>query len=141
MESLKALKSFQIRSLNVLTFSLMIGALSVHASDIYVVLGTDASKVYLRTGEVRLEYRYNMESVDSGHSNGYTDVNVEVADQQGRNLVRETNNTNFGSGLGKIFHSKFYNPIDQWVTIRGWGGEAVTARGGGGSFFIVAGRS
>ena len=57
MESLKALKSFQIRSLNVLTFSLMIGALSVHASNIYVVLGTDASKVYLRTGEVRLEYR------------------------------------------------------------------------------------
>jgi hypothetical protein len=109
MERLTTLKLLDRKWACLLMVVLMLGSQSAQAGHIYAVIGTNASRVYLRAGEVGLDYRYYMETVDSDRQNGYSDVNVEIVDQQGRKLFQETNTTPLGAGLGTVFHSKFYN--------------------------------
>jgi hypothetical protein len=138
MHRTASLKFLQKITKNTLTSTLLFFASTIaNGANLYVVLGTQTAEVYLRSGPVQLSYRYNLEGVDSDHFNGHTDVNIEILDHGGSELVHKTDNTSFGAGLGQIFHTNFYNSVDQWVTIHAWGGKAITAKGGG-AFYNLA---
>jgi hypothetical protein len=110
---------------------------SAYASDLYVVVGTNVSPVYLKAGEIRLTYRYYLQTVDSDHANGYHDLSIKILDANGGKLFGKTDISALGTGLGSVFYTKFYNPSDQWVRIYGRGGEGMIIKSAG-AFYNLA---